>query len=136
MPETVVDVHGPLPAELPNDWLPGDLIIFAVARRVGPNLWEVLMPTFSVAGRGESLAAAVQETVEMLEDYFRLCLSEGLTFNQSLRPLRGRWRLVTRALIGTLLLKLFSRDHRRAGGDHRHISDIESLRLPFGHAVC
>ena len=97
MPEVHVE------SELPEGWLPEGAWVHIFARRAEADThWESLIPEFSIAGMGESLEDAVQNALELLDDYLVLCARDGMTFAESYRPFgwRNRFTLAGDALAG------------------------------------
>jgi hypothetical protein len=101
-------------SELPGGWLPEAAVIFAfVCEPEDGENWEVLLAEYTIAGRGESFHEALDEAFELLEDYWRMCASEGLSFDEARRPIRRTWfaGLLARAAAGATRDRL--RDHAR-----------------------
>jgi hypothetical protein len=100
-------------SDLPEGWLPEPAVIlgFSFEPADGDEAWEVLLADYTIAGRGDSFHAALEESMELLEDYWRMCASEGLSFEQARRPIRPSWfaSLLTRAVAGAIRDRL--RDH-------------------------
>lgn len=117
-----------IPEELPEGWLPADLVIRGFAQRRGGRHWEVVLPEFTIVGVGDSLHEAVDEASDMLFDYFRLCALDEQSFEDSYRPLPARWvaEIAAKSLLGVLMRQL----RRRRGGDGSN----QRLRLPL-HAA-
>jgi hypothetical protein len=114
--------------ELPAGWLPDDALVLAFGGQQEEGLYEVVLPEYTIVGRGETFQAAISEAVELLEDYFQLCAAEGLLFADARRPISGAWygRLAARTLIGSLARRVQRRGSRRP----------RVFRFPVGHAHC
>jgi hypothetical protein len=74
--------------------------------------WHAVARDYSVVGRGRSPDEAVENMLEMLDDYFRACGDDGLSLDQVRRPIPLRWYLELRA---HWFMGLFARLLRRAG---------------------
>lgn len=74
-------------SQLPPGWLPHDVVLRAFARRNADYGWETIIPAFSIAGMGMTLDDAVENAIELLDDYLVLCANEGRSFEASYRPL-------------------------------------------------
>jgi hypothetical protein len=109
---------------LPEDWLP-ETAGFALAARRNPesDLWEAVIPAFSIAGQGESLDDAIENAVDLLFDYLALSARDGLSYWEARRPLPIRAKLPIYAG-GALYAAATWRERRRR-------SDRSYLRLPF-----
>lgn len=74
-------------SQLPPDWVPADVVIRAFARRNARHGWETIVPEFSIAGMGNTFDAALENAIELLDDYFVLCARDGIGFAEARRPL-------------------------------------------------
>jgi hypothetical protein len=121
-------LESPVMPELPDTWVPDDAVIFGVGRhRVDEGVWEVLLPSYAIVGRGASFDDAVHQASEQLEDYFRLAARDGLSFEQAARPISARW--MTKLLAETAASVAVRRlRHTRAR--------MRLLRFPARHAFC
>lgn len=117
--------------QLPEGWLPPDLVVLAFAERGSNGRWEAVLPDFTVVGVGESLAEAVDEAFEMLADYLGLCAAEGLSFDQSLRRIPTQWmmEIAGKSLLGSVRRRIARPRHRGPDGSYRG-------RLPIHPAHC
>jgi hypothetical protein len=125
-----VDARREVP-DLPVDWLPDDALVMAIARRrASEGLWEVILPEFLIVGRGDSFHAAIDEACDLLEDYLRICASEGRSFDECRRPIAFRWmaRLIAHAAASSISRRVPDRRKRTSGS--------RVLRFPVGHAPC
>lgn len=100
--------------ELPEDWVSADTQIWAWARRNREGTWEAVYPWYSVVGRGSSFPEARREAAEMLSDYFRMCVADGMTFDQATRPVSLRWALreILASMGGVIALQVRGRVSR------------------------
>jgi hypothetical protein len=115
--------------ELPEGWLPDPTLILAVSKfDPAEELWEVVLPAFTIVGRGATFGDALSEAGELLEDYLRMSAAEGRSFEESRRPIRFSWMasLVGRAAASALDQRL------RRGATRRS----RVLHFPVGHAPC
>src|SRR5207245_10219261 len=78
-PDTVV-------SQLPDGWVPRDVILRAFARRNPGYGWETIIPAFSIAGMGKTLDDAIENALELLDDYLVLCARDGMSFEEAERP--------------------------------------------------
>lgn len=115
--------------DLPVDWVPEDDAIVVFGRRVDGR-WEAVIPNYSIVAQGDSLDDALHQGAELLEDYFRLCVRDGLTFRQARRPIRTRWllQLIAGALLTAIVRRLPRLPKPRSG--------TRVLRVPSRHAFC
>jgi len=120
-----------IPEELPDGWVPEDLVVLAFAERDHDGHWAVVLPEFTVVGVGNTLHEAVDEVSDMLFDYFRLSAVEGLSFEESYRPIRGRWavEIMAKGALGSLMRRMHRQRRGRDGSKYR-------LRLPLHGAHC
>jgi hypothetical protein len=81
-----------LPA-LPDGWIPEGAVLVGVAKKYAEDdVWEFVLPHYAIVGRGDSFRSASKQASELLDDYFRLCAADGLTFAEVGRPMsRGWW---------------------------------------------
>jgi len=95
------DVH--VKAELPHGWVPEGAFVHVFARRDRSGRWETLLPEFTIAGMGPTLEDAAQNAIELLDDYLLVCARDGLSFDDSRRPIKRalRWA-VLRDIAGAL----------------------------------
>jgi hypothetical protein len=122
----VVEAPGSVPSQLPSGWVPDDVVVRAWARRNAGYGWETLIPEFSIAGMGGSLDAAIENAVELLDDYLLLCSRDGMSFAEARRPLptRDMARLLGEFTVGRVVGKLsFGNSGRKR------------LDLPLHHAL-
>jgi hypothetical protein len=123
-----VDILREVP-ELPKEWLPDDALVMAFAKKLpDEGLWEVVLPEFTIVGQSDGLKSAVEEAAELLRDYLRMCASEGLSFEESKRPISWTWwvNLVSKAIRSSVERRI-----RHARGRRSRL-----LRFPLGHAPC
>jgi hypothetical protein len=108
---------------LPEDWLPENSSFTLVARRDPKSgLWEAILPSFSIAGQGESLDDAIENAVDLLRDYLALSARDGLSYWDARRPLPVRARLPIYAGIALYVAAAKLRERR---------ADRSYLRLPL-----
>jgi hypothetical protein len=115
---TVVEMENPeaLPTTAPRvesrlseDWIQHDVVLRIWARQnAASSEWETLIPEYSIAGMGDSFDAAIENVLELLEDYLWLCQREGKSFEQCARPMpiREMARLVGEYAVGRLIGEL------------------------------
>jgi hypothetical protein len=103
------------------------VLAFAVCN---DNVWEVVLPEFTIVGRDESFESALDQAGEMLEDYWRMSAEEGKSFAESRRPIARRWftSLTARAVRSSIAERVRHRASRRGRS--------RILRFPVGHAHC
>ena len=78
--------------ELPQGWVPDGAVLLGIAKHhVDDEVWEAMLPHYSIVGRGRTLGEAAEQALELAEDYFRMCVADGLTFDQSRRPMPATW---------------------------------------------
>jgi hypothetical protein len=82
--------EGRVTSQLPKGWVPEDVVLRAFARRNAGYEWETIVPEFSIAGMGRTLDEAIENAVELLDDYLMLCARDGMSFEASRRPLPVR----------------------------------------------
>lgn len=102
--------------DLPEGWLPEPALVLAIAKPASNGCpWEVLLPEFTVVGRGASFHEAMDEAAEMLEDYLRMCAADGRSFTESRRPIRRGWmaQLVAHGIGGAVSSRLRDGARRR-----------------------
>ena len=123
----VLDAPSVLP-EVPDGWVPDDELILVIGKRLpADGGWEVVIPMFSIVGRGESIDEAMHEARELLEDYLRMCVDDGLTYAEAKRPIPDRWLVplalaTVRSMVG----------HRLRHSARR----LRIMRIPARHALC
>jgi hypothetical protein len=102
-------------SELPEGWLPQAPVIVTAFARPCDGVWEVLFPEWTIVGRAGELREALDQAAEMLEDYWRMCASEGRTFSDSKRPVMTMWfaRLLLRTATGAALSHVRDSARRR-----------------------
>jgi hypothetical protein len=112
-------------SRVPAGWVPADVVVRVWARHNAGYGWETLIPEFSIAGMGDSLDDALENAIELLDDYFVLCSREGKNYSAARRPLpvRDTARLLGEFAVGRLVGKM--------GSGH---SNRRKLDLPI-HAV-
>jgi hypothetical protein len=95
-------------SRLPAEWVPEGEIVRLWARQNAGYGWETVIPEFSIAGMGDTLDSAIDNAIELLDDYLLLCEREGKTFAQCRRPLpmRDMARLVAEFSVGRIVGKL------------------------------
>lgn len=95
-------------SQLPEGWVPEDVFVRVWARENDGYGWETLIPEFSIAGMGKSVDAALENAIELLDDYLLLCARDGMSFNQARRPLptREMARLVAGFSLGRVVRRL------------------------------
>lgn len=102
-----VDIESRLPA----GYIPDDAVIRMVARAGDDDFWEALILDFSISGMGDSPRSAVENALEILDDYLYLCNREGKSYHESLRPLDRRMGVpVLLEMIGLLVRSKFTRE--------------------------
>jgi hypothetical protein len=125
---TMPVADAPVMPALPESWVPDDAVIFGVGRHhVEDDVWEVLLPAYSIVGRGHSFDAAVHQASEQLEDYFRLVAKDGLSFEDAGRAVSPAWftRIIAEAAAAAVSRRIH---HTRAR--------MRLLRFPARHAFC
>jgi hypothetical protein len=110
-----VATEGCVTSQLPKGWAPNDVTLRVWARRNASSTWETMIPEFSIAGMGDTLDDAIENALELLDDYLVLCQREGKSFAASDRqlPLRAHARLFAEFTIGRIVGRLGSRGSRR-----------------------
>lgn len=100
--------------DLPEGWLPEPALVLAFAKPSG-DVWEILLPEYTIVARGDSFHEAMDEAAELLEDYWRMCASEGRSFAQARRPISARWMagLVARSIGGSVASRIRDGARRR-----------------------
>jgi hypothetical protein len=90
VPDVVVE------SSLPEGWVPEGAGVYIFARQDpdDPHQWEAVVPEFSVAGMGDSPEAAAHNAIELLEDYLLVCARDGRSFEECVRPLGRRSRIL------------------------------------------
>ena len=137
--------------DLPDGWLPEPALILAFAKTPDEHdaSWEVLLPEYTVVGRGATFHDAMSEAAELLEDYLRMCASEGTSFEDARRPIKRTWfaNLFARAAAGAVASRLKDHAQRRTrvlrfpvdgGSAHAmspHSPPGEFLRIAPDHPV-
>jgi len=124
--------HIRISEQLPEGWLPPNLVLQAFAQRNVDETWEVVLPEFTIVGVGDSLHEAVDEANELLYDYFRLCAEEGQAFEKSYRPIPARWaaEIAAKAAVGSVVRRINRARHRRGR------NGAQRLNLPVHAANC
>ena len=115
-----------VPSQLPHDWVPADVIVRLFARRNAGYGWETLIPEFSIAGMGDTLDDAIENAIELLDDYLLLCARDDMNYAASRRPMpvREMARLLGEFAVGRVVGKLsFGNSGRKR------------LDLPLHHAL-
>lgn len=113
-------------SNLPKGWLPEGAAVRAIARRYSAGHWEAVVPEFTVAGVGDSPEAALVNALELLDDYLCLSASDGLSFEDAIRPLNRRaWFSILREAFGLVVRSKLPRRH----DDHDRTS--QHYRLPL-----
>jgi hypothetical protein len=114
--------------DLPEDWVPDDAVVSGFAtHRADEGLWEVVLPNWAIVARGATFDAAVHEAGELLEDYFRLCARDGVSYTKASRPIAAGW------FARLLVLAIMSAFERRI---HRRGAAMRMVRFPARHAFC
>lgn len=114
--------------ELPEAWVPDDAVVSGFAtHRSDEGLWEVVLPHWAIVARGETFDAAVHESGELLEDYFRLCVRDGISFEKAARPISVGW--LARLIVLAISSSIDRRIRRRGAG-------MRMVRFPARHAFC
>lgn len=110
---------------LPEGWLPENPTFSLFARRnVETDMWEVVIPGFSIAGQGDDLDNAVENAVDLLIDYLALSANDGISYWDSRRPLPLTARLPIYADVARYVLA-------RSRSKRRRSTDRSYLRLPL-----
>ena len=80
--------------EIPAGWAPESTCITVVAiYDFQHQRWEAFTPAFSVAGQGDTVDEAVEQTLTLLRRYLALCARDGMTFEEARRRIDWRWAL-------------------------------------------
>lgn len=114
--------------QLPETWVPDDAVIFGIGRHhVEDGVWEVVLPHYTIVGRGASFDEAVHQASEELEDYFRLMARSGVPFDDAGRPIGTRWlaRILAEAAVAAASRRI-----------NRTRARMRILRFPARHAFC
>lgn len=95
---------------LPEGWVPADVVLRVWARRNAGYGWETMIPEFSIAGMGDTLDTALDNALELLDDYLVLCARDGMSFSAARRPLpiREQARLIAEFTVGRIVGRLGS----------------------------
>lgn len=102
--------------EIPAGWVPDGTYITVVAIfDFQRQRWEAFTPAFSVAGEGDSVDEAVEQTMSLLRNYFALCARDGMTFEDTHRRMGWRWALAALRAAARAWLH----DRRRRHAVHR-----------------
>lgn len=91
--------------EIPEGWVPDGSVILGIAKhQVQDDVWEAILPHYSIVGRGRTLGEASEQAIELAEDYFRMCAADGLSFADARRSMPAGWfaRELAGALAGSL----------------------------------
>jgi hypothetical protein len=116
-----------LPA-LPEDWVPDDAVVSGFAtHHADQGLWEVVFPRWAIVSRGASFDAAVHEASELLEDYFRICARDGVSYEKAARPIAASW--LARLLVAAFASAVERRVRHRS-------AEMRMVRFPARHAFC
>jgi len=118
--------------ELPAGWIPeGEILTGFVCQRADAHVWEVTLPEWSIVGRGQSFEEASRQAGELLDDYFRMCAAEGVSYQESRRSMPASWyaQAVAEAVTYALLRRV-----RRTS--ERARTRMRVLRVPSDHAFC
>lgn len=114
--------------EIPDGWAPSNSMIIAIARRGDDDdRWSVILPQFTIVGLGDDLDDAVLEAQEMLVDYLRICVRDGLSYEEARRPISLGW--YAKLLAGVVVANVAHRLRHRA-------QKLRRFRLPAPHALC
>jgi hypothetical protein len=112
-------------SNLPVGWIPEGAVVAAMARRYPDGHWEAVAPEFSIAGMGDSPEAALENALELLDEYLCLVAADGGKFQDAIRAPRGRDFLAM--VVETLGLFVRSKFHRPHDGD----SGSQRYRVPL-----
>lgn len=94
----------------PLEGWPGQIDLRLWIVREGDD-WYAVSRDFNVSGMGADERAAVDQTIELVCDYLDLCVQDGMTYREAVRPLslRSRVRLRTMWLMSPVLRWLYHR---------------------------
>ncbi len=107
---------------LVSGWVPPNLQLTLILEREGER-WTAVVREFSVAGQGDTPHQAAAEAVDLLVDYFVVCASRGMAFEQATRPMPTK----EQAGFFVRLLSDLARHRGRRGGRRAE----EVWRAPF-----
>lgn len=121
--------NGPALPESVAGWVPEDELIFVIGKRL-PEAegWEAVIPMFTIVGRGSSIDEAIHEASELLEDYFRVCMRDGLSYDDARRVISPAWFLPLLAATARSAIS-----HRIRHGARRR---LRVMRIPARHVFC
>lgn len=98
-----------------------------VVARPEEDHWSAVILDFSIAGRGDSPRAAIENAVTLLGDYLTVSLRDGLTVQEARRPAPRGYRTKVRAAI------LLARLRHRATVEWRQILPAAPEDRPGDH---
>lgn len=83
--------------------------------------WHATAADYTIVGSGETPRLAIDQMLELLADYFAMCAAEGLSLEESRRPIGRRWQLQLQALVALSRLR-------------RQAAAVRELRVPSSGA--
>jgi hypothetical protein len=125
-------------SNLPAGWIPEHAYVHMYGhRRNEDDMWEVLIPEYTVAGQGDSIDAAVRNALELLDDYLVLCVHDGMSFEESRRPISSALRrAMIRDIAGATLALLPGAARALVSRGRPPERTSEHYKLPLRLLVC